>query len=576
MKKIFACILMLLTAFALFAQKEESKKERVLVIFPFTGGNNEDGEALASSLTRQRALLKSFSKIIPMTRDSEQARKFEESFQFSSGMTNEENIVELGKALNASHVMAGYITKFKDKNIVLVSIMDVESLQQIAGDHRTYKSIEEIDKYIPDIAKKLDHYSSRDTISKLPGLAVPPFTIKNGVDKEDAMVLAQILACELANGDKYAVLPRTQDNLDKVKKEQARQMGNTDEKKTIPVGAGRNPEYVLSGSVQRLGKLNKFGVDILDIKEGSLYGEEGYERNYGDLSDGLELIPKLANEINRIGPADFIRIKGGSFKMGGNKGEANEKPEHSVTIKSFWMSKYTVTQKEWKDVMGITLKQQMDKAQKDLDKMQKEPTKWQRILSFFGKKQNSSMKLSLPGEGDRYPMYYVNWREAVDYCNQRSKNEKLTPVYQISGDKIACNWDANGYRLPSEAEWEFAAKGANMDHKTSEYSGSDSENDVWHEKNSGNKVHSVGEKKSNSPGLFDMSGNIWEWCWDFYGAYQSGEQTDPRGPSTGSDRIIRGGSWNKPAESARSVYRGSVDPSIRSNTIGFRLVRRRV
>jgi len=172
--------------------------------------------------------------------------------------------------------------------------MDVESLQQIAGDYRTYRSIEEIDKLIPDIAQKLAVSVTRNT-SGLPGLSVPPFNILTGVNQNDAMVLAQILACDLANGNKFAVLPRT-DNIDKVLEEHRRQRsGITNQERVKLLGVGRNAQYVLSGSVQRLGTLNKFAADVLDIVDGST--KDGYEETYSDFSQGFELIPKLAAQL---------------------------------------------------------------------------------------------------------------------------------------------------------------------------------------------------------------------------------------------------------------------------------------
>lgn len=209
-------ILMVLLPAALFAQKKES-----LAVFAFTGGSASDGEAIASSLTRQATLRNAFNKTTLVTRSTIAAMNFEQRFQRNSGLTDADSIFELGKQLNASHVIAGNITRLGDRNLVLVSIMDVESLQQIAGDYRTYRTIEEIDALIPSIAQKLAVAVPRNT-ANLPGLSVPPFNILSGVNQNEAMVLAQILACELANSGKYAVLPRT-DSIDKVMEEQRRQ-----------------------------------------------------------------------------------------------------------------------------------------------------------------------------------------------------------------------------------------------------------------------------------------------------------------------------------------------------------------
>jgi formylglycine-generating enzyme required for sulfatase activity len=236
------------------------------------------------------------------------------------------------------------------------------------------------------------------------------------------------------------------------------------------------------------------------------------------------------------------------FKMGSNNGDDNEKPIHTVTVKSFSMSKYPVTQKEWFETMGTTVQQQRDMADRS----------W-----------------SMYGEGGDYPMYYVSWYEAIHYCNRRSQNEGLAPAYSVSGNNVTLNKNANGYRLPTEAEWEFAAKGGkNQPYPIfDEFSGSNIMNDVaWYDGNSGGSTHPVGTKKPNALGLHDMSGNVWEWCWDWHGDYLEGLQADPVGASSGSVRVRRGGGWNAAARYVRSAFRGYGTPAGRHYGLGFRLV----
>jgi len=541
---IMFLIAALLLPSALFAQKKES-----LAVFAFTGGDMSDGEYIASNLSRQAILRNAFNKTTLITRATIATMNFEQRFQ-RSGLTDADTIFELGKALNASHVIAGYITRLGNNNLVLVSIMDVESLQQIAGYYKQYSSIEEVDRLIPEIANQLAKFIPRNT-RNLPGLSVPPFVISRGVDQNDAMTLAQILSCDLANLGKYAVLPRT-DSIDKIIEEQRRQRsGITDQERIKRLGAGRNAQYVLSGSVEKLGTLNKFAADILDIVDGSYI--DGYAEQYRTLAEGFTLIPKLAallsgQTVEMVASANFVRVEGGTFQMGTpSGGENNERPVHTVTVKSFSIGKYQVTQKEWYEVMGTTVRQQRDMA--------KPP--------------------ELPGEGDNYPMYYVSWHEAVEYCNRRSVKEGLTPAYRGSGDYITCDWNANGYRLPTEAEWEFAAKGGTKEYLTTEYSGSNSIDAVaWYYGNNGGRAKPVGTKAANSLGIHDMSGNVFEWCWDWYGSYTSGSQIDPRGPVSGTYRVKRGGSWDIiSVDFFRSAFRKSDTPSRRTSTIGFRLVR---
>jgi formylglycine-generating enzyme required for sulfatase activity len=240
-------------------------------------------------------------------------------------------------------------------------------------------------------------------------------------------------------------------------------------------------------------------------------------------------------------------VPAGTFMMGSNEGESNEKLVHRVTIsKPFYMSVYEITQKEWRDVMGTTVRQQQDMAD----------TSW-----------------PLRGEGDSYPMYYVSWQEAIEYCNWRSVKEGLTPAYSGSGNAIQCNFNASGYRLPTEAEWEWAARGGGKDPLEYTYSGSNSAASVaWYYDNSGNSTHSVGTKRANSLGLYDMSGNVYEWCWDWYGSYGNSAVTDPMGAASGSRRVERGGGCFSIMQFVRSVDRYSDTPTNRYNDLGFRVV----
>ncbi|MHC6201932.1 formylglycine-generating enzyme family protein [Breznakiellaceae bacterium SP9] len=235
-------------------------------------------------------------------------------------------------------------------------------------------------------------------------------------------------------------------------------------------------------------------------------------------------------------PANMVLVPAGTFSMGSTNGESDEQPVHQVSIsKPFLMGKYPVTQKEWIAVMGSN------------------PGYW---------------------KGDTLAVEDLSWFDAVEYCNKRSQKEGLTPVYSGSGDTITCSFNANGYRLPTEAEWEWAAKGGGKDFIVTEYSGSNHAGTVaWYRDNSGGRTHEVGTKAPNSLGLYDMSGNVWEWCWDWFGDYSSADQTDPLGAASGSDRVLRGGSWRNHAANLRSANRYSTAPVGRYANVGFRVVR---
>jgi sulfatase modifying factor 1 len=233
----------------------------------------------------------------------------------------------------------------------------------------------------------------------------------------------------------------------------------------------------------------------------------------------------------------MVFVKGGTFIMGADDNETDEKPIHDVTLDSFYMGKYEVTQKEWNAVMGNN-------------------------PSFFN--------------GANNPVEKVDWYDAIAYCNRRSKMEKLTPCYSGSGDNITCNFDAEGYRLPTEAEWEYACRGGSQTGNFT-YSGSDNIDDVaWYEGNSGGKPHPVGQKKPNELGIHDMSGNIWEWCWEWYDAnyYKNSPSTNPRGPESGKERSYRGGGCCGRQEYGRCTGRYKLEPAYKHSDMGFRVVKK--
>ena len=216
---------------------------------------------------------------------------------------------------------------------------------------------------------------------------------------------------------------------------------------------------------------------------------------------------------------DMVEVRGGTFRMGATPLQYCdtldwEKPVHRVTLSSYYIGKTEVTQALWKAVMGSN------------------PSCW---------------------KGDNLPVERVSWDDCQEFIRE---------LNALTGQN---------FRLPTEAEWEFACCGGNNS-RGYKYSGSNYIDDVaWYTDNSGDKTHPVATKSSNELGIYDMSGNVWEWCSDWFGYYSSGAQTNPKGPYGGSFRVIRGGGWYDRAGDCRSSFRGNGIPTIRDSNLGLRL-----
>ena len=217
---------------------------------------------------------------------------------------------------------------------------------------------------------------------------------------------------------------------------------------------------------------------------------------------------------------EMVYVEGGSFDMGatseqGSDAYSEEYPVHSVTLSDYYIGECEVTQEMWEAVMGSN------------------PSNF---------------------KGAQNPVERVSWNDCQNFIK---KLNSLT---------------GRTFRLPTEAEWEYAARGGNKS-RHYKYSGSDNIDDVaWHDGNSGGSTHAVGTKAANELGIYDLSGNVWEWCSDWYGFYNEGAQTNPQGPSSGSDRVLRGGCWCYFAWYCRVSYRNGYDPNYSSYYYGLRLV----
>jgi formylglycine-generating enzyme required for sulfatase activity len=251
---------------------------------------------------------------------------------------------------------------------------------------------------------------------------------------------------------------------------------------------------------------------IIDSKDNCPY-------EYGEMSNNGCPKKKISNadfieKHDGLG-LDMVFVEGGTFTMGSDNREPDEKPSHQVTLSDFYIGKYEVTQKQWRTIMGTA-------------------------PSYF-KNCNDC------------PVEQVSWNDVQAFI--KKLNEK--------SDKK--------YRLPTEAEWEYAARGGNKS-KGYTYSGSNIIGEVaQYEGNSSKSTNSVGSKNANELGIYDMSGNVWEWCNDWYGTYSSNRQTNPDSPTSGAARVLRGGSWCTYGQYCSTTSRLNYTSEFRLYNIGFRL-----
>jgi formylglycine-generating enzyme required for sulfatase activity len=241
---------------------------------------------------------------------------------------------------------------------------------------------------------------------------------------------------------------------------------------------------------------------------------------------------------------EMVSIPGGWFEMGSAEEDEPDQKPHRVYVSPFQIDKYPVTQEEYQSLAGAN------------------PSIW---------------------KGARNPVDHVRWRDAAAYCNARSRRDSLQPAYDLASGQ--CRFEADGYRLPTEAEFEYALRAGS---RAAYFFGPSSDGlkeYAWFKGNSSGGTHPVGQKSPNAWGLYDMIGNVWQWCHDYYQEdyYQRAAERDPRGPASGENRVVRGGSWNSKPGDCRSAYRNYELPGFTDicfakdihGQVGFRCVRRR-
>jgi formylglycine-generating enzyme required for sulfatase activity len=283
------------------------------------------------------------------------------------------------------------------------------------------------------------------------------------------------------------------------------------------------------------------------FQNGSIVSEVYYSLN--PASNAAAPVPagnySAAPAPGRASAASLAVIPAGTFTMGSPVSENHryrDEVQHRVSVKSFLLEAHEVTQKSYREIMGIN------------------PSSFQ---------------------GDNLPVEQVSWFDAVNYCNKRSIAEGLDPVYVINGENVNWNRSANGYRLPTEAEWEYACRagssapfstGNNITTNQANYNGTVGFPSYGPQGSFRERTVTVGSFLPNSWGLYDMHGNVYEWCWDWLAAYPD-TASDYAGPASGTEKVARGGSWYHNVPNMRAAYRDASAPASKQPYLGFRVAR---
>lgn len=550
MKKLLTLCLLAVTMCA--AAQEQLPKIAVYVT-----GNDDINPMLASRLV---STIVSSHKYTAVERSAAFLTELskEQNYQ-RSGAVDDDEISRLGKQFGVQFVCVASVVDVWGEKYISSRIISVET-GNVVTTASAFGSMTDANSLIMSfnqLSKTLVANMTNSTKNDAKKVAV--YVTKTG-NRDVDIILGDQLVAGFSKSNKYLAIERTNGFLSQLSKEQGYQAsGAVDDSDLARLGKQFGVNYVCVAQTMPFAGTYFISTRLVDVEKAEIvntYDAEGKKLNTTKevVAVSQEIAANLSGAPSPTSPrssysysssgvhADFtenawdinmkmVWVEGGDFMMGCTSEQGNcyddEQNVRRVTVDGYWIGMLEVTQSQWEKVMGTSIYQQNSKANAN----------------------------NTYGVGPDYPMYYVSWDEAMEFC------------------RLLSNKTGKTYTLPTEAQWEYAARGGNKADGT-KYAGSNMIDAVaWYADNSGSGTHPVGTKRGNALGIYDMSGNVWEWCKDWYSSsYVSYDTNNPTGPSSGSRRVFRGGSWSYGARLCRVSLRRSNAPGNRYYYLGFRVV----
>ena len=572
MNKFFLTFAFLVLSLTMFAQQ---KKVAVYVTGEDVGINKVLGSKLVSAIARSEkysAIERTESFLAELSKEQNYQR---------TGAVDDSELSRLGKQFGVQYICVAAVSEAFNEKYLSARLIDVESAQveRTASSSGAIQSLESLVTAANAVSTELLSSLGSGRQSNLKKVAV--YVVKNEAGRNIGRVLGDKLVAGFTNSGRYIAIERTNSFLAQLNKEQNYQhSGAVDDSDLSRLGKQFGVQYVCVADVSDVFGEKFISARLIDVETAEVVNTHDIGGEMSSMSGCLQMANDIAANLSKGTLAEqaeearleairreqerqrqleekrkkaeeealrapsyietafeinmkMIYVRSGEFIMGCTSEQSDcEKDElniRHVSMDGFYIGVLTVTQAQWTKVMGNDIYAQRKKAG------------WE---SF-----------AIDGVGSTYPMRYVNWFEAMKFCKLLSEK---------TGKK---------YTLPTEAQWEYAARGGHKNERT-KYAGSNNANLVaWYCDNSGGNTHPCGTKQGNALGIYDMSGNVTEWCKDWYSEiYITTDTINPIGPSAGEDRVLRGGQYDKVASFSRVSWRSSYEPDRGSYDVGFRVV----